>query len=129
MPRRKQDEAVEQRAKQILAEKAQRKSRPKATKAEGAEQPAAEQSKRPKRERPPRKERKPRVHADLLTIAFRGPLAGKFRELAERHQLSLARLLQDALLSWEANVAAGYQPGTALNEWKAQQGHGAGAAD
>jgi hypothetical protein len=120
MPRRKQDEAVEQRAKQILAENAQRRSRPRAAKAEGVEQPAVEQPKRPKRERPPRKEHKPRVHADLLTIAFRGPLAGKFRELAERHQLSLAKLLQDAVLAWEANVAAGYQPGTALGEWQTQ---------
>jgi hypothetical protein len=53
--------------------------------------------------------------------SLRGPLAGKFRELAERHQLSLATLLQDAMLSWETNVAVGYQPGTALGEWKARQ--------
>jgi hypothetical protein len=119
MPRRKQDEAVEQRAKQILAEKAQRKSRPRTAKAEGAEQPAAEEPTRRKRERPPR-ERKPRVHQDLLTIAFRGPLAGHFRELAEQHHLSLSTLLQDAMLHWENSVAAGYQPGTALAEWKAQ---------
>ncbi len=128
MPRRKQDEAVEQRAKQILAEKAQRKSRPKAANAEGAEQPTAEQPKRPKRGKAPRKERKPRVHEDLLTVAFRGPLAGKFRELAERHQLSLSRLLQDALLAYETNVTAGYQPGTALAEWKGQQAPGPEAA-
>ena len=73
-------------------------------------------------------EPKPRVHADLLTVAFRGPLAGKFRELAERHGLSLSTLLQDALLSWESNVAGGYQPGTALAEWKARQGQGGGEA-
>jgi len=41
--------------------------------------------------------------------------------MAERHQLSLAKLLQDALLRYEADVADGYQPGTALAEWKAQQ--------
>jgi hypothetical protein len=124
MSRRKQaqNEAVAERAQQILAEKAQRRRGRKAAEAEAPTQPAAAQATRPKRERPPRehKERKPRVHRDLLTVAFRGPLAGKFRELAERHQLSLSKLLQDALLAWEANVAAGYQPGTALAEWKAQ---------
>jgi hypothetical protein len=41
--------------------------------------------------------------------------------MAERHQLSLAKLLQDALLAYEGHVASGYQPGTALAEWKAQQ--------
>jgi len=35
--------------------------------------------------------------------------------------MSLAELLQDALLAYEANVTAGYQPGTALGEWKAKQ--------
>jgi hypothetical protein len=124
MSRRKQaqNEAVAERAQQILAEKAQRRRRPKAAAPETPMQPAAQQPTRPKRGRPPRerKERKPRVHHDLLTIAFRGPLASHFRELAERHRLSLSALLQDAMLSWESNVAAGYQPGTALAEWKAQ---------
>jgi len=32
----------------------------------------------------------PRVHADLLTVAYRGPLANKFRELAEQHEMSVA---------------------------------------
>jgi hypothetical protein len=64
----------------------------------------------------------------LLTVAYRGPLAGRFREMAERHQLSLARLLQDAMLRYEADVAAGYQPGTALTEWKAQQTQEGGGA-
>jgi len=41
--------------------------------------------------------------------------------MAERHQLSLVRLLQDALLAYEGHVATGYQPGTARVEWKAQQ--------
>ncbi len=80
----------------------------------------AEQPKRTKKEKP-RKERKPRVHEDLLTVAFRGPLAGHFRELAEQYHLSLSALLQDAVLSWERSVANGYQPGTALGEWKAKQ--------
>ncbi len=131
MPRRKQDAAVEKRAQEILAEQGQRRrkgarkaaatrrqGRPEAQ-AEAQDQSGAKRATRAKRER---KERKPRVHADLLTVAFRGPLAGHFRELAEQHQMSLSALLQDAMLSWEQQVAAGYQPGTAMGEWKAQQG-------
>jgi len=120
MPRRTQKEAVAERTQQILAEKASRRGRPKAGEAQAPEQ-SAPPTRRP-REKAPRKERKPRVHQDLLTVAFRGPLAGHFRELAEQHRLSLSALLQDAMLSWETNVAAGYQPGTALSQWKAQQG-------
>jgi hypothetical protein len=124
MPRRKQDQAVAKRAHQILAEKAQRRKRRDGEEAvtKAPEQP---KPKRTSRAKPERKERKPRVHADLLTVAFRGPLAGKFRELAAGYQMSLTRLLQDALLAYERNVAAGYQPGSALAEWQAQQGGGA----
>jgi len=130
MPRRKRDEAVEKRAQQLLEEKSQRRraSAEKAAQtrrkgrggaaAEAQDQAKPKRATRAKRER---KERKPRVHQDLITIAYRGPLAGKFREMAERHQMSLARLLQDAMLAYETNVAAGYQPGTALEEWAAQQ--------
>jgi hypothetical protein len=123
---KQENEAIADRTQQILAEKARRKSQRRGAKAEGGEQPAAEQPTRPKRERPPRerKERKPRVHEELLTVALRGPLAGHFRELAQRHELSLSALLQDAMLHWEASVADGYQPGKALAEWKAQQGQG-----
>jgi len=130
MPRRKKDEAVLERANQILEEKAERR-RLSAQLAAGtrrqrrAEQQAEAQDqakpKRATRAKGVRKERKPRVHADLLTVAYRGPLAGKFREMAERHQMSLAKLLQDALLTYEKSVAAGYQPGATLAEWKAQQ--------
>ncbi len=127
MPRRRRDEAVEERAGQIPAEQAQRRRR-------GAQQGAqtrrarraAQAQDQPPPERPTRRnvarQTRQRVHEDLLTVAFRGPLAAKFRELAQRHQLSLSKLLQDALLAYEANVAAGYQPGTALAAWKVQQG-------
>jgi hypothetical protein len=118
---KQENEAIAERAQQILAEKAQRRRRPKAAAGADAGQAAADKPKRAKQERPP-KERKPRVHQDLLTVAFRGPLAGRFRGLAEQHGLSLAKLLQDAVLHWEGSVAAGYQPGTALTEWQAQQG-------
>jgi hypothetical protein len=63
-----------------------------------------------------------------LTVAFRGPLANHFRELAEQHQMSLARLLQDALLTYEQSIAGGYQPGTTLEEWIAQREGDAGNA-
>ena len=129
MPRRRRDEAVAERASQILDEQAERRRR-------GAQQGA--QTRRQRRgeagaEAQPQAEaegaaqgdvarrERPRVHADLLTVAFRGPLAGKFREIADGCHLSLAKLLKDALLVYEAQVAAGYQPGTSLVDWKAQQ--------
>ena len=131
MPRRKRDEAVAERASQLLAEKSQRR-REGAEKAAqtrrrgrgGAAAEAQDQAKpkRATRAKRERKERKPRVHQDLITIAYRGPLAGKFREMAERHQMSLARLLQDAMLVCEKSIAAGYRPGTTLEEWMAQHG-------
>ncbi len=107
MPRRKQDEARAEPGQETAAkESPRRRGRNARGKADRREQV------RPAHER---------AHVDLLTVAFRGPLAGHFRELAERYQMSLARLLQDAMLAYEGNVAAGYQPGTALTEWKAQQ--------
>jgi len=130
MPRRKRDEAVEKRAQQLLDEKAERRrlgaqvaagTRRQRRAQQQAEAQEQAKPKRATRAKGARKERKPRVHQDLLTVAYRGPLAGKFRELAERHEMSLARLLQDALLTYERSIAAGYQPGTALGEWKAQQ--------
>jgi len=107
MPRRKQDEAVAEQAQESPAKGTPRRRGRRA----GGEAEPQDQT-QPKRER---------AHADLLTVAFRGPLAGRFGEMAERHQLSLAKLLQDALLAYEGHVADGYQPGTALTEWKAQQ--------
>jgi hypothetical protein len=145
MPRRKRDEAVEERASQILADKAERRrlsaqaaagtrrQRRAQQQAETQDQAACpeqsrgepKQTTRAKRER---KERKPRVHADLLTVAFRGPLANHFREMAEQHEMSLARLLQDALLVCEKSIAAGYRPGATLEEWMAQREGDAGNA-
>jgi hypothetical protein len=126
--RQRQDEAVSKRAQQILAERAQRRKR--RTGGEEAltqapEQPKPKRASRPKAER---KERKPRVHADLLTVAFRGPLAEKMRGMAESYRMTLAKLVQDAVVAYEANVAAGYQPGTALAQWTAQQTQEAGGA-
>ncbi len=129
MPRRKQDEAVAERAQQILAEKGQRRKQGAEKAAQtrrqrrgGAE--AAPQDQTPKtratRAKPEPKERKPRVHADLLTVAYRGPAGWEVSRTGRGLPLSLAKLLQDALLAYEANVAAGYVPGTKLEEWKAK---------
>ncbi len=136
MPRRRRDEAVAERAGQILEEQATRQRRGAQqgaqTRRGGGARAAGEAQEQSPPARRPRanvaRQERPRVHADLLTVAYRGPLAGRFRELAQRSGLSLAKLLQDALLSYEASVAAGYQPGTALGEWKAQQGQEEGAA-
>ena len=57
----------------------------------------------------------------MLTVAIRGPLAEKMREMAERHGMSLAKLLQDAVLVLEARVAEGYEVGTALRGWAEQE--------
>jgi hypothetical protein len=135
MPRRRRDDAVEERAGQIVAESASGGQRRRRGAQQGAQtrraRRTAQAQDQPQPERPTRRnvarQTRQRVHTDLLTVAFRGPLAGKFRELAERLQMSLARLLQDALLAYETNVAAGYQPGTALAEWKGQQGQEGGA--
>ncbi len=131
MPRRTQKEAVAERTQHPsadgLAEKANRRGRRKAAEA-GAKTAEQAKPKRAAREKAPRKERKPRVHQDLLTVAFRGPLAGKFREMADRYQMSLAALLQDALLAYQGHVAGGYQPGIALAEWKGQQAQEGDAA-
>ena len=130
MPRRKRDDAVAERAHQLLAEQGQRRRKGAEKAAQtrrrgrgGAEAEAQDQTKpkRATRAKGARKERKPRVHADLLTVAFRGPLAGRFREMAERHQMSLAKLMQDSMLTYEKSIAAGYQPGATLEEWMAQQ--------
>jgi len=130
MPRRKRDEAVEKRAQQLLDEKAERRrlsaqvaagTRRQRRAQKEAEAQDQAQPKRATRADKVAKERKPRVHQDLLTVAFRGPLANHFRELAEQHEMSLAKLLQDAMLVCEKSIAAGYQPGTTLEEWKAQQ--------
>ncbi len=136
MPRRRRDEAVAERAGQLLEERAQRRRRgaqqAAQTRRGGGASAASEAQDQSPPERRPRahvaRQERPRVHSDLLTVAYRGPLAGRFRELAQRSGLSLAKLLQDALLSYESQVAAGYQPGTALGEWQAQQAEGAAQA-
>jgi hypothetical protein len=129
MPRRKRDDAVAERAGQILEEQSERRreaaQRGAQTRRRRREEQQAEaQEQAPAESATPAdvaRQTRQRVHADLLTVAYRGPLARRFRELAEQHHLSLAKLMQDALLRYEADVAGGYRPGTALAEWKAEQ--------
>lgn len=58
----------------------------------------------------------------MMTVALRGHFADRMRELAATHGMSLSRLLRDALLVYEGDIAAGYEPGTSLARWTAQQG-------
>ena len=129
MPRRSQRAAVAERTAQIAEEQT--------TRQRGGRQQAA-QTRRQRREAQPveaqpqarrrgatranvAQSERTRVHADLLTIAYRGPLAEKTRNLATRCELSLAKLLQDAILVYEQKIAEGYQAGATLAQWKEQQ--------
>ena len=57
----------------------------------------------------------------MLTVAIRGPLAAKMRELAESTGLSLAKLLGDTALVYEGEVRGEYEPKTSLANWRTQQ--------
>jgi pyrroloquinoline quinone (PQQ) biosynthesis protein C len=54
----------------------------------------------------------------MVTVAIRGPLADRMRELAESHGMSLSKLLKDALLVYGSQVDAGYVPGAQLARWQ-----------
>jgi hypothetical protein len=45
----------------------------------------------------------------MLTVAIRGPLAAKMRQLAETTGMSLAKLLGDMVLAYEGEVDDGYE--------------------
>jgi hypothetical protein len=61
--------------------------------------------------------RRPRAHSDTLTVAIRGPVAEKTHQMAESYGMGLAKLLMDAVLVYEAQVAEGYKAGTRLASW------------
>jgi hypothetical protein len=67
--------------------------------------------------------RRPRAHGDMLTVAVRGPIAEKMRAMAERHGMSLAKLLADMALVYEGEVAGGYEVGTCLAALQVQSGN------
>ena len=61
-----------------------------------------------------------------MTVAIRGHFAERMRALSESHNMSLAKLLKDALLVYERDIESGYEPGTSLRGW--QEGGSKGEA-
>jgi hypothetical protein len=61
---------------------------------------------------------RPRAHAGLLTVAIRGHFTERMQALSDSHGMSLAKLLKDALLVYEGQIDAGYEPGTSLRRWE-----------
>ena len=130
MPRRSRRDAVAERTEQRLAEQAERRreaaqrgaqtrrQRRAQQQGEAQPQPAADR----RTQAPTTRRSRPRAHADMLTVAIRGPLADQMRELAQSHGMSLSRLLKDAILVYERDIAAGYEPGASLAEWTTRQG-------
>ncbi len=134
MPRRRQDQAVAERAAQMLAERAERRreaarraaqTRRQRREQQRGEPPAQAAAERRTRAQQARRSR-PRAHPEMLTAAIRGPLAAKMRQLAENAGLSLAKLLGDMVLVYEERIDAGYEPGTSLQRW--EEGEGAAAS-
>jgi len=132
MPRRRQREAVAERTEARLEEQRQRRreaaqrgaqTRRQRREAQAAEAQAQAGTESRTQRRVARRSRQ-RVHADLLTVAIRGRFAERMRALSESHGMSLAKLLKDALLVYEGQVAAGYEPGTSLRSWQESQSEG-----
>ena len=130
MPRRSQQQAVAERTEAHLEDQRQRRreaaqrgaqtrrQRREAQQVEGQPQAEAESPTQANVGR----NRRERVHSDLMTVALRGEFAERMRGLAERTGMSLAKLLKDCLLVYEAQIGAGYEPGTNLASLTAQRG-------
>jgi len=135
MPRRSRRDAVAERTEQMLAEQAERRreaaQRGAQTRRQRRQQQPAEAQPHPAGETPTQahvaRRLRPRAHGDMLTVAIRGHFAERMRELAETHGMSLSKLLKDALLVYDTQVSTGYEPGTSLANWTAQQGHAGNA--
>ena len=131
MPRRRRD-AVAERTEQRLAEQAERRreaaQRGAQTRRQRREQRQAEAQPQPAPDRrtqaPTARRSRQREHPEMLTVAIRGPLADRMRELAERHRMSLSKLLQDMTLVYEAHIAAGHEVGASLAGWTARRADG-----
>jgi len=129
MPRRTRRDAVAERTEQRLVEQAERRreaaQRGAQTRRQRREQQQAEAQPQPATESPTQahvtRRSRQRARPEMLTVAIRGPLAAKMRDLSETTGMSLAKLLQDALLVYGGQVATGYEPGTSLADWTAQQ--------
>ena len=130
MPRRSRRDAVAERAAARLAEQQERRreaaQRGAQTRRQRREQQQSEAQPQPAAETPTQahvaRRSRPRAHGDMLTVAIRGPLAAKMRELAERAGMSLAKLLGDMVLAYEGEVQGGYEPGTCLAQWRERTG-------
>jgi len=130
MPRRSRRDPVAERAAARLTEQQERRreaaqrgaqTRRQRREAQAAEaQPQARAESRTQRHVARRSRQ--RTHPDMVTVAVRGPLAAKMRQLAETTGMSLAKLLGDMVLAYEGEVQGGYEPGTCLARWREQTG-------
>jgi hypothetical protein len=126
MPRQSRDDAVARRAAERLEQARQRRQeaaqRGAQTRRERRAAEAAQAQPHPEPERPTqgnvRRRSGQRVHPEMVTVAVRGPLAAKMRQLAETNGLSLANLLSDMALIFEREVEAGYEPGACRAAWR-----------
>lgn len=126
MPRRTQDEKVAERAAQRLADaKANRSAAAKkgaktrrTRRAASAPEGEAERGTQPQQAAPKgrRGGARPPKDPSAVTIAFKGEIAGKLRALAQSGNMSLAHVVQEAVLVLEAQISAGYELGTALRQ-------------
>ena len=122
MPRQGRREAVAQRTRERLEQQRQRRQeaaqRGAQTRRERRAAERAQVQPHPEAERPTqgnvRRHSPQRVHPEMLTVALRGPLAAKMREMAESTGMSLAKLLGAMVLVYEREMGAGYEPGTSL---------------
>jgi len=128
MPRRSRRDAVAERAAARLTEQqerrreaAQRGAQTRRQRREAQEAEAHPQARAETRtQRHVARRSRQRTHPDMVTVAIRGPLAAKMRELAETTGMSLAKLLGDMVLVYEGEVDGGYEPGTSLARWREQ---------
>ena len=130
MPRKSQKDAVAERTEQRLADakanrsaaaqKAAQTRRERREAAAGGDGPAtaAESPAQPQQAAPKGRRGGARVPKDpsAVTIAFKGEIAGKLRALAQSGNMSLAHVVQEAVLVLEAQISAGYELGTALRQ-------------
>lgn len=137
MPRRSQREAVAERAEARLEEQRQRRreaaqrgaqTRRQRREAQAAGAQAQAEAESRTQGHVARRSRQ-RAHPDLLTVAIRGHFAERMRALSESHGMSLARLLKDALLVYEGQTDAGYEPRTSLRRWQEQRAEGGEQAE
>ena len=128
MPRLGQQAAVAERTEPRLAEQRRRRQeeahRGRTHVDSGAKCSPPRHSLQPTAESPTQarvaRRLRPRAQGGVLTVAIRGHFADRTRALSEGTGMSLAKLLQDAVLAYGGEMDAGYEPGTELAEWTAR---------